>query len=104
MALGSQDEILKIKSILYVIFLISFPRKHPDLLLQSMMATCIQDPLCPPVPETHRGGSTDLEKDGQSKHSQELGGKEISKGMERTRAPGEDQLHLSGVVEKQDAV
>ena len=24
--------------------------------------------------------------------------------MERTRAPGEDQLHLSEVVEKQDAV
>ena len=24
--------------------------------------------------------------------------------MERTRAPGEDQLHLPGVVEKQDAV
>ena len=69
-----------------------------------MMVTCIQDPLCPPVSETHRGGSTDLEKDGQSKHSQELGGKEISKGVERTRAPGEDQLHLSGVVEKQDAV
>ena len=75
MALGSQDEILEIKSVLYVVFLINFPGKHPDLLLQSMMVTCIQDPLCPPVSKTHRGGSTDLEKDSQSKHSQEPGGK-----------------------------
>ena len=36
--------------------------------------------LYPPVSETHRGGSTDLEKAGQSKHPQEPGGKEISKG------------------------
>ena len=36
--------------------------------------------LCPPVSETHRGVSTDLEKAGQSKHLQEPGGKEISKG------------------------
>lgn len=36
--------------------------------------------LCPPVSEIHRGGSADLEKAGQSKHLQEPGGKEISKG------------------------
>ena len=54
--------------------------------------------LCPPVSETHGEGSTDLKKGGQSKHPQERGGKEISKG------DGKDQLHLSGVVEKQDAV
>ena len=60
--------------------------------------------LCPPVSETHKGGSTDLEKAGQSKHPQEPeGGKEV-KGMERTRAPGEEQLYLSKVVKKQDAV
>ena len=59
--------------------------------------------LCPPVSETHKGGSTDLEKAGQSKHPQEPeGGKEV-KGMERTRAPGEE-LYLSKVVKKQDVV
>ena len=36
--------------------------------------------LCPPVFETHRGGSTDLEKGDQSKYAQKPGGKEISKG------------------------
>ena len=41
--------------------------------------------LCPSVSETHRGGSTDLEKGSQSKRPQEPGGKEISKG------DGEDQ-------------
>ena len=41
--------------------------------------------LCPPASETHREGSADLEKAGQSKHLQEPGGKEISKG------DGEDQ-------------
>ena len=41
--------------------------------------------LCPPVSETHRGGSTDVEKGSQPKRPQEPGGKEISKG------DGEDQ-------------
>ena len=56
--------------------------------------------LCPPVSETHRGGSTGLEKGGQSKCPQEPGGKE----SKRIKAPGEDHLHLSGLVKKQDAL
>ena len=50
--------------------------------------------LCPPVSETHRGGSTDTQG----------ARREGNKGMESTRIPGEDQLHLSGVVEKQDVL
>ena len=50
--------------------------------------------LCPPVSETHRGRSTDAQE----------ARREGNKGMESTRIPGEDQLHLSGVVEKQDAL
>ena len=50
--------------------------------------------LCPPVSETHREGSTDAQG----------ARREGNKGMESTRIPGEDQLHLSGVVEKQDAL
>ena len=42
--------------------------------------------LCPPVSETHRGGSTDAQG----------ARREGNKGMESTRIPGEDQLHLSG--------
>ena len=36
-------------------------------------------------------------------HRNEEGRKKV-KGLERTTAPGEDRLHLSGVVEKQDAM
>ena len=54
--------------------------------------------------ETHKGGSSDLEKAGRSKHHRSQEGRKEVKGMERTRAPGEDQLHLSKVVKKQDAV
>lgn len=50
--------------------------------------------LCPPVSETQKGGSTDAQG----------ARREGNKGMESTRIPGEDQLHLSGVVGKQDAV
>ena len=50
--------------------------------------------LCPPVSETHRGGSTDAQG----------ARREGNKGMESTRVPGEDQLYLSRVVEKQDAL
>ena len=50
--------------------------------------------LCPAVSETHRGGSTDLEKGVRSNaHRMEEGRKEVT-GMERTQAAGEDQLHL----------
>ena len=47
-----------------------------------------------PVSETHRGGSTDAQG----------ARREGNKGMESTRIPGEDQLHLSGAVQKQDAL
>lgn len=50
--------------------------------------------LCPPVSETQKGGSTDAQG----------ARREGNKGMESTRIPGEDQLHLSGVVEKQAAL
>ena len=42
--------------------------------------------LCPPASETHKGGSTHLEKAGRSKHPQEPEGRKEVKGMERTRA------------------
>ena len=45
--------------------------------------------LCPPVSETHSGGSTDAQG----------ARREENKGMESTRVPGEDQLYLSRVVE-----
>ena len=60
--------------------------------------------LCPPVSKTHRGGSTGLEKGSQSKCPQEPGGKGVSKGDGEDQAPGEDQLHLSGVLEKKEAL
>ena len=60
--------------------------------------------LCPPVSESHRGGSTDLEKGSLSKCPQEPGGKEMRKGDGEDQGPGEDQLHLSGVVEKKEAL
>ena len=44
--------------------------------------------------ETHRGGSTGAQGTRR----------EGNKGMESTRIPGEDQLHLSGAVQKQDAL
>ena len=50
--------------------------------------------------ETHRGGSGDLEKGGQSKCPREPGGKEISEGDGEDEGPGKDELHLLGVVEK----
>ena len=50
--------------------------------------------LCSPASETHRGGSTDAQG----------ARREGNKGMESTRIPGEDQLHLSGAVQKQDAL
>ena len=57
-------------------------------------------PLTSPVSETCRGGSTDLEKGDQCKRPQEPRGKE----SKRIKAPGEDHLHLSGLVKKQDAL
>ena len=42
-----------------------------------------------PVSETHRGGSTDAQG----------ARREGNKGLESTRIPGQDQLHLSGAVQ-----
>ena len=60
--------------------------------------------LCSPLSETHRGGSTDLEKGIRSKCLQDGGGKERSNG------DGEDSghwrgpaAHVGGGGEKQDA-
>ena len=96
------------KNIFFVIFLRKFLRKTcwPPALEHGGHL----DPrtpchiLCPPVSETHKGGSSDLEKAGRSKHHRSQEGRKEVKGMERTRAPGEDQLHLSGAVQKQDAL
>lgn len=80
------------KNILFVIFLKKFLRKtcwppapeHGDHL--DPRITC--HILCP-ASETHRGGSTDAQG----------ARREGNKGMESTRIPGEDQLHLSGAVQ-----
>lgn len=85
------------KNIFFVIFFKKFLRKtcwppapeHGDHLDPR-----IPCPILCPVSETHRGGSTDAQG----------ARREGNKGMESTRITGEDQLHLSGVVQKQDAL
>ena len=96
--LGNQIYFPEMKNIFFVIFFLKILRKtcwppalehggHRDPRIHCHV-------LCPPVSETHRGRSTDAQE----------ARREGNKGMESTRIPGEDQLHLSGVVEKQDAV